>query len=68
MKNIQEIWNQVLKIIEENTTSISYITWLNPIKINSIDNNVKIAYLESEEDFIIKVLKRQVFAVDRVQL
>ena len=68
MKNIQEIWNQVLKIIEENTTSISYNTWFKPIKINSIDNNVKIAYLESEEDFIIKVLKRQVFAVDRVQL
>ena len=57
MKNIQEIWNQVLKIIEENTTSISYNTWFKPIKINSIDNNVKIAYLESEEDFIIKVLK-----------
>lgn len=57
MKSIQEIWNQVLKIIEDNTTSISYSTWFKPIKINSIDKNVKIVYLESEEDFIIKVLK-----------
>lgn len=57
MKNIQETWDQVLRIIEENTTSISYTTWFKPIKINNIDKNVKIVYLESEEDFVIKVLK-----------
>lgn len=57
MKNNQEIWNRVLKIIEENTTSISYTTWFKPIKINSIDKNLNIVYLESNEDFIIKVLK-----------
>ena len=54
MKNI---WNQVLNIIEENTTSISYNTWFKPIKIKNIDKNVKIVYLETDEDFIIKVLK-----------
>ena len=57
MKNSKEIWNQVLNIIEENTTSISYNTWFKPISIKNIDENVKIVYLESDEDFIIKVLK-----------
>lgn len=54
---MKSIWNQVLNIIEENTTSISYNTWFKPIKINNIDKNVKIVYLETDEDFIIKVLK-----------
>ena len=57
MKNSKEIWNQVLTIIEENTTSISYDTWFKPLGVKSIDENVKIVYLESEEDFTIKVLK-----------
>ena len=57
MKNSKEIWNQVLNIIEEKTTSISYNTWFKPISIKNIDENVKIVYLESDEDFIIKVLK-----------
>ena len=54
---MKSIWNQVLNIIEENTTSISYNTWFKPLKINNIDKNVKIVYLETDEDFIIKVLK-----------
>ncbi len=54
MKNI---WNQVLKVIQEDTTPISYDTWFKPLKIRNIDKNLKIAYLESDEDFIIKVLK-----------
>jgi len=54
MKNI---WNQVLKVIQEDTTPISYDTWFKPLKIRNIDKNLKIVYLESDEDFIIKVLK-----------
>lgn len=54
MKNI---WNQVLKVIQEDTTPISYDTWFKPLKIRNIDKNLKIIYLESDEDFIIKVLK-----------
>lgn len=54
---MNNIWNQVLKIIEKDTTPISYSTWFKPIQINSMDKNLKIVYLESDEDFIIKVLK-----------
>ena len=54
MKNI---WNQVLKVIQEDTTPISFDTWFKPLKVKNIDKNVKIAYLETDEDFIIKVLK-----------
>ncbi len=54
---MNNIWNQVLKIIEKDTTPISYSTWFKPIQVNSMDKNLKIVYLESDEDFIIKVLK-----------
>ena len=54
MKNI---WKQVLEIIEKDVTPVSYSTWFENTKLNSIDKNLKIAYLESDEDFVIKVLK-----------
>ncbi len=57
MKNAQKIWNDVLSIIENNTTSISFDTWFKPLKINNINNDLKIIYLEAEEDFIINILK-----------
>ena len=57
MKNVQEIWTEVLKIIKENTTEISYNTWFKPIKIKSIEENLHIAYLANEEEFAIGILK-----------
>lgn len=57
MKNMQEIWKQVLEIVEKNTTPISFDTWFKPIKIKNIDDNIKIVYLENDDDFSIKVLK-----------
>lgn len=59
MKNYQAIWNEVLIIIEKNTTAISFKTWFNPVKINSIDESLKIVYLETDEDFIIDILKNR---------
>ena len=57
MKNVQEIWTEVLKIIKENTTEISYNTWFKPIKMKSIEENLHIAYLANEEEFAIGILK-----------
>lgn len=54
---MKSIWNQVLKIIQNDTTPISYDTWFKPLKVRSFDKNVKIVYLESDEDFVVKVLK-----------
>ena len=57
MKNIQEIWSKVLKLIKDNTTTISYNTWFEPIVIKSIDTDLHIVYLACEEEFIINLLK-----------
>ena len=59
MKNIQEIWTKVLKIIEENTTNISYNTWFKPIVIKNIDEDLHIAYLANDEEFVINILKNR---------
>lgn len=57
MNNDQKTWEKVLAEIEKNTTPISYKTWFLPTKIRSIDEDVNIVYLESNEDFIINILK-----------
>lgn len=59
MENIQEIWKKVLKLIEDNTTSISYSTWFEPIQIKSIDDSLHIAYLANDTEFIINILKNR---------
>ena len=59
MKNIQEIWTKVLKIIEENTTNISYNTWFKPVSIKNIDEDLHIAYLANDEEFVINILKNR---------
>lgn len=59
MTNKEDIWNRVLKIIEENTTSISYKTWFLTTSIREINEDVKIVYLENEDDFVTKILKNR---------
>lgn len=59
MNNTRNTWEQVLSHIKENVTPISYDTFLKPLNINSIDEQVKIAYIESNDDFIISVIKNR---------
>ena len=56
MKNI---WSQVLSIIKEETTNVSYTTWFEPLIVHSIDKNVKIVYLETEDAFRINIIKNR---------
>lgn len=56
---MNNIWNQVLKIIEADATPVSYDTWFKPLKVNNIDKDLKIVYLETEEDFVIQILKNR---------
>lgn len=57
MENYQEIWSKVLLLVKENITSISYKTWFKPISIRQIENNVRIVYLQANDDFVIKILE-----------
>jgi len=59
MKNIKDTWNQVLSIIEENVTPVSYNTFFHPLGIHSIDEQLKIAYVEAEDDFIVTLIKNR---------
>ena len=59
MKKIQEIWTQVLKLIEENTTAISYKTWFLTTKIKKIDEDARVFYLENSEEFVVKILRNR---------
>lgn len=54
---MKSIWKKVLDIIEEQTTSVSFNTWFKPITMHSMDKNLKIAYLKSDDEFIINILK-----------
>ena len=64
MENYEKIWAEVLEIIKENTTPISFDTWFKePLSINKIDNDLNIVYLQVQSsrgnDFIISVLKNR---------
>ena len=56
MYNLQETWNKVLDLIKQETTKISYDAWFSPLIPKKIDEELHIFYIQSEEDFIIKVL------------
>jgi len=57
--NNNKVWNEVLTIIENNTTEISFNTWIKPLFVYKIDNDLKIAYLSTSEDYVIKILKNR---------
>ena len=59
MNNTRNTWDQVLSHIKENVTPISFDTFLKPLNLHSIDEDVKIAYIESKDDFIISVIKNR---------
>ena len=57
--NTNKVWKEVLTIIENNTTPISFDTWIKPIFVYKIDNDLKIVYLSTSEDYIIKIVKNR---------
>jgi chromosomal replication initiator protein len=57
--NTNKVWKEVLTIIENNTTPISFDTWIKPIFVYKIDNDLKIVYLSTGEDYIIKIVKNR---------
>lgn len=57
----EKIWESVLEIVKEIIPKISFETWLLPLKIRKIDENLKIAYIEvnsgDRNDLIIGRIK-----------
>ena len=63
MNTYEKIWDNVLDIIKENITPISFETWFRPLKINKIDNSLNIIYIELNADkgkeFVINTIKNR---------
>lgn len=63
MTSYEKIWDSVLEIIKENTTPISFETWIKPLKIRKIDNSLNIVYIEltsqKGKDLIISTIKNR---------
>lgn len=59
MKDFSKVWEEMLSILKEEQTGVSYKTWFAPLKQKNIDNNLKIIYLESPEEFICGVLNNR---------
>lgn len=57
MKNINEVWEEILKLLEIDLTAISYNTWFAPLKPKELNEELKILYLESPEEFSMKVIR-----------
>ena len=57
----EKIWESVLEIVKEIIPKISFETWLLPLSIRKIDENLKIAYIEvnsgDRNDLIIGRIK-----------
>ena len=59
MSNTETIWADVLDIIRNDTSQISYNTWFLPAHIRMIDDNLRIVYIEAKEDFTVNILKKR---------
>ena len=64
MKKYDTVWNQALELIKPTVTETSFNTWFKePLKINSIDNELKIVYLQvdtkQEIDFMVSLIKNR---------
>ena len=43
-ENLNEIWNRAKDLLKEETTAITYETWIQPLELRSIEDNVVILY------------------------
>lgn len=55
--NFEELWNEVLEIVKEDTNQVSFNTWFKPLKIVAYKNNT--IYLETADDFLKNTLKKR---------
>jgi chromosomal replication initiator protein len=55
--NFEELWNEVLEIVKEDTNQVSFNTWFKPLKIVAYKNNT--IYLETADEFLKNTLKKR---------
>ncbi|HHZ02410.1 MAG TPA: chromosomal replication initiator protein DnaA [Tissierellia bacterium] len=55
--NFEELWNEVLEIVKEDTNQVSFNTWFKPLKIVAYKNNT--VYLEAADDFLRNTIRKR---------
>lgn len=55
--NFEELWDEVLEIVKEDTNQVSFNTWFKPLKIVAYKDNT--IYLETADDFLRNTLKKR---------
>lgn len=55
--NFEDLWNEVLEIIKEETNQVSFNTWFKPLKIVAHNNNT--IFIETADDFLRNTLKKR---------
>jgi len=55
--NFEELWNEVLEIVKEDTNQVSFNTWFKPLKIVAYKNNT--IYLEAADNFLRNTIKKR---------
>ncbi|MDF2675749.1 MAG: dnaA [Bacillota bacterium] len=55
--NFEELWNEVLEIVKEDTNQVSFNTWFKPLKIVAYKNNT--IYLETADEFLRNTLQKR---------
>lgn len=56
-----KIWEGFTSAIKANTTSVSYKTWFEPLRLHKLDEETGIIYLVAEDDIVVKWLKENYF-------
>lgn len=57
MKDYKKTREEILNFIKPNVTNVSFRTWLEPLQINNIDEQLKIVYMEADKFFVINTVK-----------
>ncbi len=55
--NFEDLWNEVLEIVKEDTNQVSFNTWFKPLKIVAYKDNT--IYLETADDFLRNTIKKR---------
>ncbi len=56
MKNVNEVWKEILKLLEAALTGTSYRTWFLPLTPVKLDQELKILYLVTHNSFALDVI------------
>lgn len=55
--NLNEIWSNVLEILKEDVSNVSFKTWYKPLKIIAYQDNT--VFLEAQDEFVRNMLKQR---------